>query len=447
MKILYLDCYSGISGDMFLAAMLGAGMPVDELDQQLKKLHLPEYQGLGANQVMKGALAATSIDFGLDGGPLPMASNHDHSDQHGHEHSHGHDHEHLHEHNHEHPHEHDHEHPHKHDHEHPQEPPTDYRLSRHFSEISELINASDLSERVKQTSIQIFTLLGQAEAGVHGTSIEHVHFHEVGAADSILDIVGAAIALEYFGIEKVHASPIPLGSGQVMTSHGLLPIPAPGTLELLRMANAPITPSTAKVELVTPTGAAILAALADFSLPMMKLEKTGLGAGKREMEWPNVLRVMIGEVQSEQDTHVEIEANIDDMSPQIFGHVMKMLFDAGALDVYFTPIFMKKNRPATKLAVIARASDEQKLSTLILRETTTIGVRVKTMARHETLREMRQVETRYGTIPVKIKVLEGKIIQANPEYEVCSKLALEYGEPLQNVIQAASQAFLEKDRK
>jgi pyridinium-3,5-bisthiocarboxylic acid mononucleotide nickel chelatase len=431
MKVLYLDCYSGISGDMFLAAMLGAGMPADELDRQLKKLHLPEYQGVGAKQVMKGALAATGIDFGLDGGPLPMASDHVHTDQHEHEHDHVHGHEHSHE----------------QDHEQQHEQKAGHRHSRHLKEISELIRSSDLSERVKETSLKIFQLLGQAEAGVHGTSIEHVHFHEVGAADSILDIVGAAVALEYFGIEKVYASPIPLGSGQVMTSHGLLPIPAPATLELLRMANAPITPSTAKVELVTPTGAAILAALADFSQPMMKLEKTGLGAGKRELEWPNVLRAMIGEVQSDQDTHVEIEANIDDMSPQIFGHVMQLLFDAGALDVYFTPIYMKKNRPATKLAVIARARDEQKLAALILRETTTIGVRVKTMSRHETMREMRQVETRFGTIPVKIKVLEGKIIQANPEYEVCSKLALEHGEPLQNVIQAASQAFLDQNRE
>jgi pyridinium-3,5-bisthiocarboxylic acid mononucleotide nickel chelatase len=298
---------------------------------------------------------------------------------------------------------------------------------------------------VKQTSLKIFQKLAEAEARVHGTTIEEVHFHEVGAVDSILDIVGAAVGLEYFNIHSVFSSALPLGTGQINTQHGLLPLPAPATMELLRMVHAPVTPSKATVELVTPTGAAILAALATFSQPEMKLRQVGIGAGRRDLEWPNVLRLLIGDQIEPLATHLEIETNIDDMNPQIFGHVMAKLFQVGALDVYFTPIFMKKNRPATKLSVIARQEDELIISNLLLRETSTLGVRVKPVRRHEAERQMRTIETRYGQVPLKLKILDGEILQASPEFDVCVLLADHAGVPVAQVLQEAafmSQEFL-----
>jgi pyridinium-3,5-bisthiocarboxylic acid mononucleotide nickel chelatase len=213
-------------------------------------------------------------------------------------------------------------------------------------------------------------------------------------------------------------------------------------LELMRMANAPVIPSNASVELVTPTGAAILAALAEFSKPEMKIQQLGIGAGRRDLDWPNVLRVVIGDVLGKEATHLEIETNIDDMNPQIYGNVMGKLFQAGALDVYFTPIFMKKNRPATKLSVIASQDDEVKICDLILRETSTMGVRVHKVWRMETDREMRLVETRFGQIPLKLKIIDRMIIQASPEFDVCASLAEQSGVPVAEVLQAAASAGL-----
>jgi uncharacterized protein (TIGR00299 family) protein len=244
MNILYCDCFSGISGDMFLGALLDAGLPVEHLSEQFKLLNMPEFHGVTTEKVHKGALAATLLKLEI----------HEHQEEHGHHHDH----------------------------------------HRHLGDIRSLIEASGLSESVQQTSLKIFQKLAEAEACVHGSSIEEVHFHEVGAVDSILDIVGAAIGLEYFNIQSVFSSALPLGTGQVVTQHGLLPLPAPATLELIRMAQAPVIASKATVELVTPTGAAILASLATFCQPEMRLEKVGIGAGRRDLEWPNVLRLMIG---------------------------------------------------------------------------------------------------------------------------------------------------------
>ena len=239
MTILYCDCFSGISGDMFLGALLDAGMPVEHLSKQFNLLNLPEFQGVTDQKVNKGPLAATLLQLDIR------------------------------------------EHPQEHDH------PTHHR---HLDDIRRLIESSRLSGPVQQTSLKIFQKLAEAEARVHGSSIEEVHFHEVGAVDSILDIIGAAVGLEYFNIQSVFASALPLGTGQINTQHGILPLPAPAVLELIRMAQAPVTASKAKVELVTPTGAAILASLASFSLPDMKLTQVGIGAGRRDLEWPNVLR-------------------------------------------------------------------------------------------------------------------------------------------------------------
>jgi pyridinium-3,5-bisthiocarboxylic acid mononucleotide nickel chelatase len=395
MNILYCDCFSGISGDMFLGALIDAGLPVEFLGEQFGRLDLPEFAGVSAEKVQRGALVASLVNL--------------HIHEHAHEHGEGHEHAHH----------------------------------RHLSDITALIENSRLSAYVKQTSLKIFQKLAEAEAAVHGSTIEEVHFHEVGAVDSILDIVGAAVGLEYFAIDGFFASALPMGSGQVMTQHGILPLPAPATVQLLRMANAPLVPSKATVELVTPTGAAILAALAEFRQPAMTLQKVGTGAGRRVLEWPNVLRVLIGSQEAALENHLEIEANIDDMNPQLYGPVMALLFEAGALDVYFTPIYMKKNRPATKLSVIARKQDEQVVRDILLRQTSTLGMRVHPVWRHEAQREMRTVSTRYGEVPLKLKIIDGQVVQATPEFEVCARLAEAAGVPVARLLQEAAAAGVE----
>jgi hypothetical protein len=402
MNILYCDCFSGISGDMLLASLLDAGLPEEYLDARFKMLNLPEYQEIMLEKVRKGALIASQVTL------LPKDNE---SRQ--------------------------------------QQAELEQPKHRNFTDIKELIECSSLSAYIKETSVKIFKILAEAEAKVHGSSIAEVHFHEVGAFDSILDIVGIAIGLEYFNIQSMFSSPLPLGTGKVMTQHGLLPLPAPATLELMRISHAPITPSTSTLELVTPTGAAVLAALAEFRQPEMTLKHVGTGAGKRDLEWPNVLRIFIGEDTSDMNTHVEIETNIDDMNPQILGHVMAKLFHSGALDVFFTPIYMKKNRPAIKLSVIASKVDEAVLCTLILRETSSLGVRVKLVTRREADREMRIVDTKFGKIPVKLKILEREVIQASPEFDDCVRQAEVHDVEVSVVLQEAlslSLPFLHADR-
>jgi uncharacterized protein (TIGR00299 family) protein len=400
MTILYCDCFSGISGDMFLAALLDAGLPAEHLSQQLARLGLPGFRRVTVSPVHKGAVQASLLAFEIDEEP---------------------------------------EQPHDHDHSHPDPSAHAGPPHRHLADIVAMIEASGLPEEVVRTSTSVFRKLAEAEAKVHGSTVEEVHFHEVGAVDSILDIVGAAVGLHYFQVEQVYASALPLGSGQVQTQHGLLPLPAPATLALLTAAHAPVVPSPATTELVTPTGAALLATLARFEQPAMALQATGTGAGRRELPWPNVLRVLLGEsyptdpASPASGQHIEIETNIDDMNPQFFGHVMARLFEAGALDVYFTPVIMKKNRPATKLSVIARRQDELVLCDLLLRETSTLGVRVQPVRRHEAGRQFRTVSTRFGEVQVKLKILSGQVVQASPEYDACVALARQHDLPVAEV--------------
>lgn len=413
MKVAYCDCFSGISGDMFLGALVDAGLPVDVLNAQIARLNMPERPRVCVSTVMKGPLRAAFAE---------VVEDHDQGHSHDHDHNRDHDHQHTHSHN-------------------AADAPS-HAHSRNLASITQLIEASDLSERVKRTSRAIFRRLAEAEASVHGTSIEEVHFHEVGAVDSIVDIVGAAIGLEYLGIERLFASALPMVSGQVNTQHGLLPLPAPATLTLLAAAKAPVVPSEARVELVTPTGAAILATLATFEQPAMSIIGAGIGAGRREMPWPNVMRLIVG--QSGPETGgglVQIETNIDDMNPQVFGFVMNRLFAAGALDVFFAPVHMKKDRPGTLLGVIARRADEPALARILLEETSTLGVRVLPIEhRHEAQREMRLAQTEYGEVPVKVKLLDGVAAGASPEYDVCARLAAEKGVPVRRVIEAALTA-------
>jgi pyridinium-3,5-bisthiocarboxylic acid mononucleotide nickel chelatase len=314
---------------------------------------------------------------------------------------------------------------------------------RHLSDILEIINTSSLSEKVKQTASSIFQLLAEAESRVHGEPVEHVHFHEVGALDSIVDIVGAAIGLDALGIEKLFASPLPYGSGTINSDHGLLPLPAPATLEVLRLINAPLTPSSADVELVTPTGAAILGSMATFSRPNLVMTHIGIGAGKRDLEWPNILRLMIGNVpEADKSEMVQLETNIDDMNPQFFGYLMDKLFASGARDVFMTPIHMKKNRPGVLLGVIAFRKDEGTLAELLLRETTTLGLRVQPIGRYEASREFRPLDTKFGKVTVKAKILDGKVIHATPEYDDCVRLANENKVSLLEIYQAINHVLI-----
>jgi uncharacterized protein (TIGR00299 family) protein len=385
-QIAYFDCFSGASGDMILGALVDAGLALDDLRQGLAGLPLTGEYTLTAETVQRGALRATQVRVET-------------SDAHSH---------------------------------------------RHLSDIVAIIEAGDLSQTVKEKSQAIFRRLAEAEARVHATSIEHVHFHEVGAVDAIVDIVGAVFGLERLGVAQVYASPLPLGGGQVEASHGTLPLPAPATLELLALAGAPTRPWPADVELVTPTGAAILTTLAQFRQPPMRVARVGYGTGRKEFTWPNVLRLWLGEPlgpgRVPATTLKVLETNIDDMNPELYGHVMARLFDAGALDVYLTPIYMKKNRPATMLSVMVRDEDEAALAEVMLRETSTLGVRVRSFYRYEAGREVRQVETAYGPLQVKLKRLDGRVVGVAPEYESCRRVAGERAVPLAEVYRAAQQA-------
>jgi uncharacterized protein (TIGR00299 family) protein len=384
MKIAYADCYSGISGDMFLAALLDAGLPLETLQDGIEKLNLPEKVELRLTETHKGALRAASLEVIV---------------------------------------------PHSHHH-------------RHLSDILDILSNSRLPEQIKQTTGRIFTLLAEAEARVHGEPVEHVHFHEVGALDSIVDVTGAVLGLDALGIERLYASALPYGAGTIHTDHGRIPLPAPATLEVLRLAQAPLTPSPADVELVTPTGAAILGALATFERPALTITGTGVGAGKRDLDWPNVMRLIVGEApKSVASDMIQLETNIDDMNPQFYGYLMEKLFAAGARDVYLTPIQMKKNRPGTLLAVIALRRDEAALAELLLRESTTLGLRVQAIERYAAQREFKKIKTAYGTLTVKQKVLNGKAIQSVPEYDECVRLAKDSNVSLAEIYKAAHIAL------
>jgi pyridinium-3,5-bisthiocarboxylic acid mononucleotide nickel chelatase len=388
MKIAYCDCFSGISGDMFLGALIDAGLGLDELKSSLAGLDLEEAYELQAVETHKGAFRATQFRVVMN-----EQSRHHH-------------------------------------------------VHRHLSDIQVLIESSGLPEPVQQTSLAIFGKLARAEARTHGQPVESVHFHEVGAVDSIVDVIGAALGLHRLGIDKLYASPLPLGGGQGQSAHGVLPFPAPATLELLAAAGAPTRPAPGRGELVTPTGAAILAALAEFSQPEMTLERIGVGSGQKDLPWPNIFRLWVGECPSPPGQSVVVlETNLDDLNPEISGYVMGLLFEAGALDVYYTPIYMKKNRPASILSVIARPEAEAAMAELILRETSTLGLRVQRLHRYEAARRSVSVNTPYGEVQVKQKILGGETAGIAPEYETCARLARQHQVPLAAVYNAAIQAM------
>jgi len=312
---------------------------------------------------------------------------------------------------------------------------------RGLNDVLDLIQKSDLPEKVKKQSILIFERLAEAEAKVHRLPVTEVHFHEVGAIDAIVDIVGAAMGLELLGIEALFSSPLPSGAGIVETQHGTIPVPAPATLELIASSGAPIRPTPDRyMELVTPTGAAIVTTLASFERPTLSLQCIGYGVGARELsDIPNVLPLWLGEMIEEEHGVGEegklllLETNIDDMSPELYGYIMERLFERGALDVWFTPIQMKKNRPAVMLSILAPPEVEGRLVETLLRETSTIGLRVQHVWRHYASWEVVQLDSSLGNVGVKVKRFHGEVVGLSPEFEDCRHLAEEHNLPLQEV--------------
>lgn len=319
---------------------------------------------------------------------------------------------------------------------------------RNFQDIRRIVEGSTLSERVKEWSLEIFTKLAEAEAKVHGKSIDEVHFHEVGAVDSIVDVVGAAICREKLEVDKIVFSPIEVGGGFVECTHGRLPVPAPATAELLR--GVPITSESISGELTTPTGAAIAVTFAEefTAKKSFRILKVGYGVGKRDSkDLPNVLRVFLGEIEEkvssweEEQGTVVVETNIDDMSPEVYGYVMEKLFESGALDVYLTPVIMKKNRPATKVSVLCRDGDAEKITDILFRETTTLGVRKYQVERKLMDRKKVAVQTPYGEVEVKLGLLGNRVLKFKPEYEQCQKIARENGLSLDEVYEMVKEVY------
>jgi pyridinium-3,5-bisthiocarboxylic acid mononucleotide nickel chelatase len=393
MTIVYFDCFAGASGDMLLASLLDAGAQLPAVLEELKKLPLSGYE-IKTARVMKRGISALDVTVAVEEKSQPH---------------------------------------------------------RHFSDIAKMLRESGLSPKVLETSLAVFTLLAQAEGKIHGRPPEKVHFHEVGAVDSIVDIVGIAAALENLGVKAVYSSPLHVGSGTVRCAHGTIPVPAPATLEVLR--GVPVYSRGIEAELLTPTGASVLAVLATFGpMPAMHIKNCGYGAGKKDLEIANIVRAVLGEASSAQsglreEEAVILEANIDDLNPEIYGYVMEKLFAAGALDVYLSPIQMKKNRPATLLRVLASPAAEKEMLSILFRETTTLGVRRLEARKLMLERNHVTVDSAYGSARVKIGRWDGEIINAVPEYEDCLTLARQHGIPLKEVYRAVTAAYEDQAQK
>jgi pyridinium-3,5-bisthiocarboxylic acid mononucleotide nickel chelatase len=427
--IAYFDCFSGISGDMVLGALVDAGASLSAIDAELRKLNLPGWS-ISAEKVRRGPIAATQVKVTVAGqgvGSRPHGQANAEENRRrdarattpAHEHGtrpHG----------------------------------TEAHHDRHrgLNEILQMIDAAGLASRAAERAKRIFQRLGEAEAKVHGIPVEQVHFHEVGAVDSIVDIVGSAIGFDLLGIDEFACSAMDAGGGQVNTEHGILPVPAPATAELLR--GAPTHSSGIQRELVTPTGAAIATTLSrDFgAIPPMRLRAVGYGAGSADLaERANLLRLLVGErIESQAGEYwgtpiTVIETNVDDMSPQIYGYFAEKALAAGALDVFSTPAHMKKNRPGLLVTILSEPENASSLIDLVFRETTTIGVRTYDVRRKTLDRELVPVETRFGAVRMKVSRMNGSLLTATPEYDDCQVIAAERGVPLKEVIAAASFEF------
>lgn len=391
----YFDCFSGASGDMILGALVDAGLGIDKLQAELASLRLSGYR-LWAEPVRRAGIAATRVHVDLDGQPQPQ---------------------------------------------------------RCLRDIRQIIDGSDLPRADRERAGLVFRRLAEAEAAVHGTGVEEIHFHEVGAVDAIVDIVGAVVGLRLLGVTVCYASALPSGSGTARSAHGQIPVPAPAVLDLLARAGAPLRPEGGEQgELVTPTGAALLTTLARFERPALTLQRTGYGAGGRDpADRPNVLRLWLGTGEPRPaPVLLQIETNIDDMPAEHFGYVQELLFAAGAVDVWFTPIQMKKNRPATLLALLCPPAAEAGVAAVLLRETSTLGLRVHEVRRHEAERASLRFSSSLGEAEVKLKRLSGEPVRIAPEYESARALALSSRLPLAQVyriIQTEAEEFVRREGK
>lgn len=388
MKLLYFDCHSGIAGDMILGALIDLGVDLKEIQKGLKSLGLKGYE-TRARKIRRGGFGACKFDVKV------KSKSHHH---------------------------------------------------RHLADITAIIKKSKLPNSVKATAVEVFTRLGKAEARVHRTTLAKIHFHEVGAVDSIVDIVGGVFALDILGVDKIIASPVNTGEGTVQCEHGNLPVPAPATLELLK--NIPVFSDGVQRELTTPTGAAMIGQFAQSfgSMPLMEVSAIGYGAGSHVIEnHPNLLRLVLGEgADSGTDPVLLMETNIDDMNPEIFDYVMERLFGAGALDVYITPISMKKNRPAAKLSVLCAPQLEREMARILFQETSTYGIRYCEMDRLVLDRESLRVKTPHGMADVKVGRWEGEAMQVSPEYDSCRKLAKKSGRPLKEIYEVVEMLARER---
>jgi uncharacterized protein (TIGR00299 family) protein len=450
MKTLYLDIFSGISGDMFIGALIDLGVDAHELEHELEKLKLDGYH-LHVARAHKAAIEGVKFDV-----HLAHAHSHEHTHAGGVAHTHPHSHEgHHHPHD-EHHHHHEEDHAHGHEHHH-HEDEHEHSHGRNFSEIKKLISSSRLSDWVKVKSIAVFHRIAVAEGKIHGLPPEQVHFHEVGAVDSIVDIVGACIALELLGKPCVLASSVVEGTGWIDCAHGRFPIPAPATLAILGRHGIPLSQCDEPHELVTPTGAALLAEFVEEFGPMRGLvaNKIGFGLGTRDNKTrPNVLRAILGKTASskgkhdwEIDTIAILETNLDDINPEILGHFVEQALAAGALDVFHTPIQMKKNRPGVLLTVLCTEADADTFTEMILRETSSFGVRRHTTERRKLAREFASVKTPYGEVTIKLGKLDGKVIQESPEFESCKKLARTAKVPLKAIYESVATALKRQKKR
>lgn len=436
MKVLYYDCFCGISGDMNLGALIDLGVDGDYLIKELSKLKLDSEFKITIKKALKKGISGTKVDVILE----KEVSEHKHDHAHGHEHSHPHeDIEHNHQDN-KHVHTHtEHQDGEQHHHHHQQEE----HHHRNLMDIENIINSSSLSDKVKKISLDIFKKVAIAEATVHGKSLYEVHFHEVGAIDSIVDIVGAAIALDYLKVDKVMGSTVQVGGGFVKCAHGIIPIPAPATVEILK--NIPIKSGIVQFETTTPTGAAILAAnVEEFTDNIeFKIEKIGYGIGNRELDIPNVLRVYLGEEKRTEEIAEQyiLETNIDDMNPELYNYVEEKLFEMGALDVFKTPILMKKGRSAIKLSILVNKIKENDILGVIFKETTSIGLRKYKVEKIMLNREFLKVNTKYGEVTVKNAYYQGELIKYKAEYEDCKRLAKENNVPIAEVYREFNKAY------
>lgn len=413
MKILYYECKTGISGDMNLGALIDLGVDENFLKEELKKLNIDEEFELKIKKSNKMGITGTRVDVILknDQHVVHHKISHNHNDDYSHKHSHDHNHSH--------------------------------EDDRNFTMIEQLIEGSDFNDTVKNLSIEMFRRIAEAEGKVHGKPLESVHFHEVGATDSIVDIVGAAICLDYLDVEKVLSSPVQLGGGFVNCAHGRIPVPAPATIEILK--NVPTRIGLVDSETTTPTGAAILKSTVNRFTEDLDfiVERIGYGLGTKDFEVPNVLRVFLGELNDdevEEEQQVMIETNIDDMNCELYPYIEEKLLNEGALDVYKTPIIMKKGRPAVKLSVLAFEKDVDAIQKIIFEESTSAGIRWYPVHKVMLNRSFEKVSTKYGDIRMKNFYYNNKIIKSKPEFEECKRLALKNGVSINEVIECAKKS-------